>query len=1370
MNDIFRMVLTGACTAACLTVSAAQEFGPGGPLAGVNLPLLQTQHGEPPGYPGALPEILGGKTVDGEGNSLLTAPELLLYPGAVEHYRNYWFKYCPVRSFFDQQSQLKLWTAPNIPGSQKGQLESYASPVYFVPRHLAPTNTGRKLPPVSVVRANAAGPVFQLNLGELDVGVYAVRVVGAVETGQLKSMRLPLFLRMTVNDGLGGETNAYRIRIGYVDEFYSVAELYFHAPSKRAYRAELKVDAGSAADLLVHDIVLDDALAGSVRGPIKTCGALYGLPIKPPAEIKTVKVLTGPERLERDAAIWNSFPRINLQPGVGTPENGFFYQQPDSLLAGSSNGLPPDVVRQYGHWELVLDGVTFMTNDTLKLAYSIDDMQHQRPLPDPYPFKDDGTGVTWTDPKTDGAKGRIWTPVGNVVAARWKGYAYPNVMQSIEIYETTGKPDALRDAAIYLARWAYAYPSVDSANMLYFLVHGTTPYGRENRCRRRQSSADFLRHYPEYFQPILQYDRLFDYLKDNQEVASSIGRFVPWVKTPRDVITLFDVYLVQTTAKRIMRYHYYTEPMYIANIAIVAGNPKVADPWMEWLFSQAFIYPFPPSGIQDAMISSICRDGCEYIGSTYYAQLKGGLRVGESLNRYIQSGGNRKFDMGDPGRFPKALAQCNWQYAQVVAGWDGLRIGDVRGPDKEPGSTLSALYVDPAATQGWAWSKDPRFAFVLKHYVGRKGQSDAEWTEIEKAALLCRRAPWLENRSRAMPMWATVLESGLTHDDYRFRTAAYVRTGYGYGHQHADTLDLQVVAHGLPATIDGGQRSGYANPADASTKMHNVVLVDESGHHAYSWTRSLVDAEGARYAEVRANPPATARLTTRQVALIDADPGRGSQNLTPEKQYPDPNDPWAKLPKDVVTPNSYVFDVCRTAGGSNHTYAFHAMVNDDFQWNANGTVPAAEPMPGNRLIQNYSKPEMKFQGKVADIFQATWRQARKADGKSVVGTEEAWLGRSFDTNSPRRYTRLHLFDMSGATALRAQAWGIQLGYDYTVAYVQKRGDAVLESAFPAVIEPYVGEPFIAGRRQLKVEDNDADALKGVAVQLTMTNGSVDVCFADGRPEKRRRLPEVDMTVAGEFGYCSTDKQGLRQATLAGGTRLTAPGMELTAALGERTGRITRVDYLKKTLWIDQPWPARLDGGLIEAGIRGHRTAYMVRTVKPEGKTAAITVQNGADYFRSRVVEVDVETGIVKTGMEPLLKTFPDNSSGWMASDDESRTFWRAEYLGNCRFKLTGAPVSKEALGKAGVLRLWEYGPGDDIRQATFVSLRRLEPGLFELTGDIDVTVALPAKSMEISTDAQTWKPAKTMVSGDLLKLTVSAEQLSEQGRVLLRIR
>jgi hypothetical protein len=153
-------------------------------------------------------------------------------------------------------------------GKSRGQpqrIEEYAQPAYFVPRHRSVKNTGRFNMPVPVIRCKTGDPVLKLDLGELAPSLYAVRVIGAVKTKSLETHCKPLTLRMTVNDGANGESSPYRIRIGYVDEFCSVVEFYFHATAKRKYRAELSVDAGRVIELLVHDVDLHDVLAGYER-------------------------------------------------------------------------------------------------------------------------------------------------------------------------------------------------------------------------------------------------------------------------------------------------------------------------------------------------------------------------------------------------------------------------------------------------------------------------------------------------------------------------------------------------------------------------------------------------------------------------------------------------------------------------------------------------------------------------------------------------------------------------------------------------------------------------------------------------------------------------------------------------------------------------------------------------------------------------------------------------------------------------------------------------------------------------------------------------------------------------------------------------
>ena len=1355
---------------------AGEAYVAGGALAGVKLARFPAQHGEEPGHPGCIPELMAnGGAVEDMGNAYCEwgpqgqAPELDLYPGSAEHWRAYMFKYMPVRSFFDRQSQRKRFTAPALAGAVKTQAEQYAEPVYWVPRHADPRPTGRFRKPIAVVRMRAGSPVLKLDLGELPMGLYVVRVVGAVETSALRPFREPLFLRMTVNDGPSGEPSAYRLRLGYCDQFYSVAEVYFHSPERRHYRAELAVDRGSTVDLLVRDAILDDVLAGTARRRLKTRTTL-GPPLVPdvPAE------LGRDERLRRDAALWRGFPPLNAQgSSIAVGRSG--YGTIGGVSAGTGELSGEAVQERHGAWVpwgratrgmVLADGLApedvLLANPKLGLVYTLDDLRHNRLLPDPYPLKDDGAGLYFPDPD-DPAKGRAWTPIG-VRVHRLYGDYYRRVGQALQACAKSGKYDDAHDAAVTLVRWAYAFPTLDFSRYLSNAVHESGPFGRDLSCRRRATAANFLPHYQLYVKPILfHYDRLYDFIAGNRLLAESVGRFVPWVKTPADVTRLLDVYLVQTTAKRILRYHYHTDPMDIANLATVVGDPSVTDPWMEWLFARTFIYPLPVAGIQDVMISGTTREGTEFVGSTYYAQGEGALRVAEALDRYRAAGGSRRFDLSDPARYPKPVAHAWWRIENVVGGWDFLRIGDVCGPDKVPGHTLRNLGF---ARAGWRWTRDPKFAFILKHYVGREGFSDKAWQAIAEAAAKCPRAPWLDNGSRVLPMWAGILEAGTEHDDPRLRRAAYVRIGHGMGHHHDDTLDLQVVAHGLPMTIDGGQRPGYSSPADRTSRVHNTVEVGGRSHRAHSWLTALADCPGARYLAATADPPPGARLFRRQIALIDADDDGAPRRLHAEQQKP-----FSKLAPLAKTRSSYVFDVFRVEGGNRHTYCFHGPLHDDFQWNAQDPAPPKQGSDEADYLRIFKvKPELSGVGAAPDTFEATWRMALEVPGPGAG--EKEMLGKSYDPQAARKCIRLHLLGARGLRAMRGQFVCRRWNYEFTNVMVGRRiaqGEREW-TVFPAVIEPYAGEPFIASTRLLAVGKPSPVPGKAVAVEVKTTNGPTDVCFADADAGQTRTMLEAKLEVAGEFAFVSTDDQGLRQATLVGGTVLRCPSIRIEVRGAERRARVVRVDYPGKKLWIDQAWPRRSCPMVFEVGLpgAGHMTTYTAVKVEPSDDGSLLRLQRGADYYRSEITALE-PGGVVRCTLKPLCDYIAGKRRGWVASDESRARFWRAEHLGGMRFKLTGTPVSPEAFGEPKVLRLWEYGVGDVASQRTSVSLRRLDGGRLELVADAEGQLSVRGGSAESSADGQTWAELRGRASGGWFTFTISAE-MCEGRPLLLRVR
>jgi hypothetical protein len=103
--------------------------------------------------------------------------------------------------------------------------------------------------------------------------------------------------------------------------------------------------------------------------------------------------------------------------------------------------------------------------------------------------------------------------------------------------------------------------------------------------------------------------------------------------------------------------------------------------------------------------------------------------------------------------------------------------------------------------------------------------------------------------------------------------------------------------------------------------------------------------------------------------------------------------------------------------------------------------------------------------------------------------------------------------------------------------------------------------------------------------------------------------------------------------------------------------------------------------------------------------------------------------------------------------------------GNYPFKLAGAPVSEKDFGVTRTFRLWEYGPGDTVRRSTTANLRRLDPGVYELDADVDLTLSLKAGKVELSTDRQTWQPLAGVKAGEWLSVKLPAALTPDYLRV-----
>jgi len=1405
--------------------------------------LYPSQHGAPPGYPGCFDDKWeadqGGRIKKGDPKYPLWGhPELQNYPGSVEHYRTMSQKYLPAFNPFDAASLVKNWRAVALPGVDAARLEEYAEPIYYVPMYGTARFTGRYNAPVKVLRLKPGAEPIRVPIGRLKRGMYVLRVVAAIETKHCAPDPKPLVIRCTINSGRGGAEQTWVRRHRAVDEFYQVGEWYFHAWDDRAFQATIALEPESQVDLLVHNVDLHDALAGCPERVVKKRPTLYDPERRRAARdhyARTGKVdrswgpnitvprakglwrgqpLTMEQRRARDETLWNIRP-----PAMVNAQNLAQYGTYDRAAPD------PKELARIGSWRIAFntrygrnwDRPLLLSNDKLNLTYTLNDLLSNRALPDPYPYKDRGYGLRLK-------KGGYFTPILDAIRASvLRGQA--NIFYQVGGDQTVGflpleyyyrdNRRAARDAALILCRMAYTQPTMITRmrrSLQQVVCRPAQCWGREPVLRRtfvRYPSAGMMRN-------LRAYDMLFDFIDGNEELARAVGRFVPWIHDAKDLRAFLDQRLLLLPAREMTRHRMgssHGTPIMAIKIATAMDNAEASRPLMEYLFTSTWDYPLPLSGIQDYMVTGTTRDGTTTIGS--FAYTSGGspfLGVADMVGAYIRRGGDKKYNLADPRRYPKPFFAAYFNLDGRVAGMWPLGVGDVGGV-LDYGHWLNSQ--EGAVRVGWKYLKDKRLAWILKNHYGRKDESDREWAEIERAAAAQKRNPWMANRSRVLPAWAGILESGTQYDDFRFRRAATVRVGVGWGHSHRDTLDLQVFALGCQMTPDGGQRPGYGRPDCTLTLNHNVVEVDGNGSwhgnwEGHAWIRTLADMPGSRMLHAKAIPPLNkqqVRLAERTVTLIDVDEGKPATKP--------PSDPTLRpgtiYDKNVVLPKSYVFDVYRVAGGKRHIYCFHGCPEDEFKVNALNVRKVPRPVKGKndndpvvRYLRKYVLKGYQGAGDAPDTVVATWRMSRKGftfqttssrieAGKVktyVCGApEQRNLGKNFDPNAPRKYTRLHLLGQKGARVL----WGRWVSAPYTSRYgqwftqlhVMHDGPQQRESVFAGLIETYADTPAIEATQLLKVAPNETDALRAVAVAVKTTNGRDDLLFADGRPDRQRRvaLPGgAALTVEGQYAYLSTDARGLRQASLVGGHALDLPGVvAIKPARPAYTGTVRKIDHLDRVLELDATLPGRLIGhSFWDVGNDKHRTSLEVMRV--EGRR--VFFRKGLELVCTRVKAVNPKTGVVTGKLVSILMGAsedngmkPGMTDGLWASNPDMSKWWKCTYVGGTRadgyqYKLTGAPVTEQDFPVNGAIRIWELGPGDDMRLATFVSVRRLpdEPATYELAANVACTVGLPDAGRggyAVSTDRKKWTPLRGRLRDGLWTAEIGEAALAE-GVVFLR--
>ena len=1225
-------------------------------------PIYPSQLGQP-GWPGML---AGQSATEPWG-----FPERLPYPGAVEHVRITYQRYVPVVPICNAKTLVKNFLGTELPGVTGDRITDYAEPIYSVMKYEIGKPTGHFNQPVKVVKWDKTHPPIELPLGKLGIGTYTVRVIAATPTAYVERAPQRLVIDFDVNDGLTNEVNHYRKRCAAIDEFYSIVEFFFHAPEAREYTVKLWVDDSTVLPVVyLHNIDLHNKLAQLAGQAGKKGPSLYDADERLASwkEKGTLKPdeRTPEQRFADDAKIWNSAMPVNAQP-LG--ENG--------NLAGEAVGIAasmiPDTVKDDGMGIDFYGTNIFWNRSKEYIAAFNKDHKKDWLVDGSMKFAQANPGLT--------------RQTAYPVAHKLSQTAYPRPFAALLLaweYQNTGNEIKARQAAINLARLGLqnithgSRQAILEYDLIPQVVNGDTAF------RHRMKEMDYgMRGYYDDGIPdangdytgnfIASYDYLFPYIQTNQDLANSLGRFIPGIKTPADVVRFYDTYVLQYYAQQVMTYNVWrsdSAPGMMANVIAVQQDPAICKPWIDWLFHYLWAYPLKPMGADEAAVNNLSRDGTTFIGSTFYT---GSFLVPmlKTLRAYKQAGGVLPVDMTDPELFPKATFGERFQSDIMVAGGYTFWIGDVSGPD----------------------------AMRLKNKPKMRKNPDL--------------IP--NNPSRVLSAWGGILETGREFDDFHQRRAVGVRVGTGYGHAHNDPLDLQIWAQGVPMSGDGGGRPGYGYPDTAWIGNHNTVMAKASV--GPSWISSFAPLTGAQYLLART---LNKDLYARQVVLVDID-----------------------------ATNSYVVDVFRVTGDDAPAYSFHGMPADQFEVN----VPDKQKGIFAEAARFPLTPDTQWTGTAPAHLVATWRMRRDPEKIPLLlpqldhgafvkaepgefnfpGAERNALGPDFDEKSPRKFVRLHLLGHSGDQACGARAVSLQ-GFTYSNEnFYLKPKHPNGKTLFPVVFEPYTGTPFIQSVRLLTKEEAVGDALEPVAIEVTLVSGRRDIIYLAPREAGATVIQGVG-TFHGEYALVSYDAAGIRQAVLAGGTKIEVQGISVTTETPAYTGTIRSIDYRKRTAEFSNPLPPAATNSVIETGPAGRPTSYALTQV--EG--TQVKFLQGMDFAMSRVDQIATD-GLQQPGAvsqapswrvdpkapveQPVLRSPINVIPGMTVTDDRCETFWKwAPEANKTNLVLAGTAAPQKVLKEGDGLWVWEIGPGDPYRLPVQVNVIRQADGRYTTTANAPVKV------------------------------------------------
>jgi hypothetical protein len=1122
---------------------------------------------------------------------------------------------------------------------------------------------------------------LQWDLALPRAGYYSIHVWARCQ-GDFSGLKNRAFLEAKI----GAQT--ILLRVNFLDQHESIAHFNFVADEKGPRSVVLRVPDLSQIGLLIDKVELRDLFGNLARNAVKRKQVLWTSEeiqtLRKSAVVEAKPALSPEQRDKRDEELWSINPSPYLpvdsfggydplvpaiNPKTGKPAH---WIMKDKVLDNASHGWPYSggvSARDRFYVEDKNTGDVFPSND-----YASGDLTSGDFADSGWGWDSRNSALQTVREQKFGVNAGDYFFVANSNCSAWR-LLEKELVQSSDMYLKTGNADYGRDAAILFAQMAYLYPLIDfnmvSAQALTtdvrFSPYDSSVGGYVYSSWQSQAMTRMAR----------AYDAIFPYLYPNapQPVLDFLQKKLPSLHNGEDLRQLIETNLLQYPADQALRRHLRgAEGVWetaVATLATVQQDPKTTGPWLHELWTRAWMGNVNEGGLPDAITNEGLRDGCPNIGQPNYASHWQTLAlIADLLNRYVQAGGDPKYDLSDPLRYPKVLAATT--FPLQVRGAGGFQSDAGEGytsprdairpyPEKMDQPQQRAAYRIAFEKLG-----DARAAVMLT-LLGRTTEPDELWSRIEKAAAPYGGNPFLFNATRALNGFGLIyLEAATQATNLAKKRALAMRTSVAFGHGHADALDIEMYAHGIRAVPDLGLR--YTTPDTKASRLHNVVEVDgkdfvngPSNASGTSWADHLQDAGWIRFAEAHSRAATLPQVKTfrRAVAMVDVD------------EY-----------------NSYAFDIFSVSGGKQHTWCFHGPLYKDFTIN---TPLSQATGPWQSYLKGYTNPQS---GEAPDVLETDWTAQQ---GEDV-------------------HVRSRLFGVGKLPVATGDSTSFK---DIKFLYVRRNSETDnLSSRWLQLIETYQSTPFIKATRDLSTPEV-------AALEIELMDGRRDIVFYDPSPGATRHLPGTPGAIefSGRFGSVRFAADGaLEKMYLLGGTLLRVKGRELRIPQAEQTAKILNVNYEQDRVWLDQPLK-NASGRMAVIAAAPRTAAFDVAKLEMDGR--AVTFTGTARVYGSPLEAVKGDT--IQFAL-PLSqrRADPDYYDGMTLTNEAHDKFWHVRStLDNKSVKLDAPAQDSDFTDSDGDGRrevfIYEFGPGETLRLASYASATR-EGGGYKVESDVDAKV------------------------------------------------